>query len=251
VCSTTAPDSVLIVDDDPDSCALYQQLVGGLFPGTSIRVALGGAAALALLEHEVPSLILLDLVMPEVDGFAVIQQLRANQRTSQVPVLVLSGKALSAEDVRRLSYAHVVYQTKDLLTDVELAAQVQRTSGGAPAHAAPTSRLVKQAVAFLQEHHARALNRQEIAAALGIHQAYLSEIFQHELGLTPWEYLNRYRIRQAKGMLLDHSRSITEIASSVGFNDPGYFGRMFRRIVGCSPQQYRHSAGRVQPVEPA
>jgi signal transduction histidine kinase/ABC-type sugar transport system substrate-binding protein/AraC-like DNA-binding protein len=241
LCPAEASGPLLIVDDDPGSCAFYQQLIGSVLPGAAIRVALGGAAALALLAHEVPSLILLDLVMPDVDGFAVIQQLRAHERTSHVPVLVLSGKALSQDDVRRLSYAHVVYQSKDVLTAAELAAQVQRAFGGAQTHAAQTSRLVKQAVAFIQQHHQRALSRQEIARALGINQAYLSEIFQHELGLTPWEYLNRYRIRLARALLHDDTRSITEIASCVGFNDPGYFGRVFRRIVGCSPQQYRSS----------
>jgi AraC-like DNA-binding protein len=231
--------SVLIVDDDPESCAFYQQLVASVLPAASLRVAHDGAAALALLAHEVPSLLILDLVMPGVDGFAVLQHLRADARTRNLPVMVLSGKVLSPEDLRRLTYHQVVYQSKDLLTADELAGQIRRANRGALTRSPQTSRLVKHAVAYLQTHHQRPISRQEIADSLGINQTYLSEIFQQELGLTPWDYLNRYRIKQAKSLLRDGSRSVTEVADSVGFNDPSYFGRVFRRIVGCSPQAYR------------
>jgi signal transduction histidine kinase/AraC-like DNA-binding protein len=238
-CSEAGVRSVLIVDDDPESCAFYQQLVASVLPAASLRVAHDGAAALALLAHEVPSLLILDLVMPGVDGFAVLQHLRADARTRNLPVMVLSGKLLSPEDLRRLTYHQVVYQSKDLLTADELAGQIRRANRGALTRSPQTSRLVKHAVAYLQTHHQRPISRQEIADSLGINQTYLSEIFQQELGLTPWDYLNRYRIKQAKSLLRDGSRSVTEVADSVGFNDPSYFGRVFRRIVGCSPQAYR------------
>jgi signal transduction histidine kinase/AraC-like DNA-binding protein/ABC-type sugar transport system substrate-binding protein len=234
-----AEGAVLIVDDDPESCAFYQQLVATALPGAAVRVAHGGAAALALLAHELPRLLILDLVMPGVDGFAVLQRLRADERTRRVPVLVLSGKVLSAEDVQRLSYSQVIYQSKELLSDDELAAQLRRAYEGAPGPAPQTSGLARRAVAYMQAHHQQRLSRQEIADSLGVSQNYLSEIFQQELGLTPWDYLNRYRIAQARAMLRQGGRSVTEIAGSVGFSDPSYFGRVFRRIVGCTPQQYR------------
>jgi len=239
-----ATGTVLIVDDDAECCAFYQQLVVSVLPAAAVRVASGGAAALAMVEHEIPSLVILDLMMPGVDGFAVIQHLRANEATRHVPVLVLSGKVLSSDDVQRLSYHQIVYQSKDVLAADELAAHLQRLQSGACIRSVQTSRLVKYAIAYMQTHYQRSLSREEIADALGINQSYLSEIFQHELGLSPWDYLNRYRIRQAKVLLHDRSRSITVIASSVGFNDSSYFGRVFRRIVGCSPQQYR-AQGRV------
>lgn len=232
--------TVLIVDDDPECCTFYQQLVTSVMPTAPVRIACGGAAALALLEHETPGLVILDLVMPGVDGFAVMQHLRAHERTRRVPVLVLSGKLLSTEDVQRLTYHHVIYQSKEVLTADELAAQMHRVQSGACTRSFQTSRLVKHAVAYIHAHHHRSLNREEIADALGINRGYLSEIFQHELGLSPWDYLNRYRIKQAKLLLQDTSRTITDVAGSVGFNDSSYFGRVFRRIVGCSPQQYRH-----------
>ena len=72
---------------------------------------------------------ILDLVMPEIDGFAVLAQMRANSRTCHVPVLVISGQILSAEDLKRLDHAQVVFQSKDILSDHETAAGVYRLTG--------------------------------------------------------------------------------------------------------------------------
>lgn len=234
--------SVLIVDDDPDICASYQQTVARALPNAMVRIATGGAAAVALLEHEVPDLLVLDLVMPHVDGFAVLEQLRAHGHARHVSVVVLSGKTLSAEDIQRLGPTPLVYQSKDVLTADELGAQLQRAHGRAAPMAWHTSQLVKYAIAYMQQHHHRPLSRQEIAHALGINQSYLSEIFQYEIGLTPWEYLTRYRISQAKRLLRDSRQSITVVANRVGFNDSSYFGRVFRHVTGCSPQQFREQS---------
>jgi signal transduction histidine kinase/ABC-type sugar transport system substrate-binding protein/AraC-like DNA-binding protein len=246
ICPAELAGPVLIVDDDPESCALYRQLVAAALPDAPVRLALGGAAALALLEHEVPGLIILDLMMPGIDGFTVLQRLRASERTRRAPVLVVSGKSISPEDVQRLAYQHVIFQSKGVLTPADLAAQLQRSSSGAGGHGMQTSQLVKLAIAYMQAQHHRPLSRQEIADSLGINRAYLSTIFQQELGLTPWDYLNRYRIARAKSLLRASGCSVTEIAGRVGFNDPSYFGRVFRRVVGCTPQDYRGSAGEAR-----
>jgi AraC-like DNA-binding protein len=106
-----------------------------------------------------------------------------------------------------------------------------------------TSAVVKRAVAYIQQNHARSLSRQEIAGAVGVHEHYLSRLFRQELGTTPWEYLNRYRVERAKALLRRTDASITAVATGAGFNDPDYFSRVFRRHVGCSPREYRRCSG--------
>ena len=66
-------------------------------------------------------------------------------------------------------------------------------------------------------------------------------MFQNELGVTPWTYLARYRIAKACYALRTSDESITDIAISVGFDDPGYFSKVFRNEVGMSPREYRSS----------
>ena len=58
---------------------------------------------------------------------------------------------------------------------------------------------------------------------------YLTYCFRQELGMTPIAYLNRYRVTQAKRLLKETDKTITEIALDVGFSDSGYFSRVFRR----------------------
>ncbi|MCG8349578.1 MAG: substrate-binding domain-containing protein [Chloroflexales bacterium] len=230
---------ILVVDDDPQSHELYRRLIGEHLPHYPLRSAYGGHEALAIIAQETPSLIILDLVMPNMDGFAVLEQLRSAPATRQVPVLVISGHMLSLEDIQRLDQARVIVHSKDVLSDAETMSAVRQAL--APDHALPqpTSALVKHAVAYLQQNHACSLSRQEIADAVGVNKDYLTRIFHREMGLSPWEYLNRYRIKRARELLRSTHTSITAIATQVGFTDSAYFSRVFHKAVGCSPREYR------------
>ncbi|MEP7187600.1 MAG: ATP-binding protein [Roseiflexaceae bacterium] len=231
--------AILVVDDDPQARDMYQRLVAAELPDYTVHTADGGAAALAFLSHTVPSLVILDLLMPDVDGFAVLAQMRSDRRTRQIPVLVISGQMLSLKDVERLDHALVTFHSKGVLSEQETTARVQQSLAEQGALSQSTSTLVRRAVAYMQQHFAHEISRQQIASAVGISQNYLSRIFQHELGMTPWDYLSRYRIKQAQDLLRDTEDSITEVAAQVGFEDPAYFSRVFRKQIGHSPQRYR------------
>lgn len=128
---------------------------------------------------------------------------------------------------------------KAILANDDTADYMYQALHGSDARPATTAALVRRAVAYIQEHYGRNISRQEIAEAVGISQNYLSEIFTRELGLPPWEYLNRYRIKRAKELLRRTDESITAIAARVGFADSAYFSRVFRKQVGRSPRAYR------------
>jgi len=232
---------VLIVDDDPQARTLYHQLVTEAWPASTVREAEGGAQALALLEDQIPCLILLDLMMPEVDGFAVLEKVRADPRTHQVPVVVMSGKVLTFEDVQRLDYTRVTFHTKGLLSSEEAVASLQQSFKRERALCQPTSTLVKYTLAYLHQNYAQDLSRGELANAVGVSESYLSQIFHQEMGLSLWECLNRLRIQKAKALLRTGDELITTIARQVGFGDSAYFSRVFRRIVGQSPRAYREN----------
>jgi AraC-like DNA-binding protein len=94
-------------------------------------------------------------------------------------------------------------------------------------------------MAYLHEHYAEPIARQDIARHVGMDEDYLTACFRKELGVTPVVYLNRYRVSQARRLLTETDKSITEIALETGFSDSGYFSRVFRREVGKSPETYR------------
>ncbi|MCW5850763.1 MAG: helix-turn-helix domain-containing protein [Anaerolineae bacterium] len=239
--SVEATRAILVVDDDPDARAFYQRLAAEALPGYSVSLAEDGAQALASLEQATPTLVILDLMMPHVDGFTVLEKMRSHPRTRHVPVLVLSGRILSYEDVRRLDYARVTFHSKNILSIDEVVPLFQRIVGGDASLPQPTSTLVKRALAYLHQHYRHNLSRQDIAQAVGVSENYLSQIFRHELSLSPWDYLNRLRIHRAKELLHSPDASITEVAVQVGFSDPAYFSRVFRKYVGQSPQAYRQA----------
>ena len=154
--------------------------------------------------------------------------------------MILSNKPLSQEDVQRLEeHARVTFQSKGLLTGSETMAALQRALQGTDALPPQTSALVKRAIAYLHENFARPLSRWEIASAVGVSEDYLSRVFSRELGVTPWDYLNRYRVLQARTLLLNTSENIGNIARQTGFKDQAYFSRVFHKLTGLSPQAFR------------
>lgn len=234
---------ILIVDDDPAVQAAHKALVEKGFPGYPIRIAENGERALAMMKKEVPSLVLLDLIMPKLSGADVLDQMRADANLRQVPVIILSNKVLSLEDVKRIEgHTQVTLQSKGIWSDEEIITALNRALFGSDSLPTHTSGLVKQAVAYLHQNYTHSISRWEIANAVGVSEDYLSRIFNRELNVSPWEYLNRYRVLQSRQLLLSTSDSIGAIAHQVGFKDQAYFSRVFHKVTGVSPQAFRETS---------
>jgi AraC-like DNA-binding protein/signal transduction histidine kinase len=107
---------------------------------------------------------------------------------------------------------------------------------GLPSH---TRGLVRRAELWLLRHHAEAVTRSDLAGVLGVNEDYLGRVFRQELGLSPWEFLGRCRIRHAQLLLESGDESLATIAAAVGFSDQAYFSRVFRKYVGESPLVFR------------
>jgi len=95
--------------------------------------------------------------------------------------------------------------------------------------------------AFVAEHYATPLTREQIAAALGVTPTYVSRVFRQHYGGSLWDYVNAYRVARARDLLEHSDLTVTEVAFTVGFNDPAYFSRVFRKETGKSPLTYRSS----------
>jgi CheY-like chemotaxis protein len=85
-----------VVDDDPDARELMRRALDSA--GHEVIEASGGAEALILIDSRAPRLIVLDLMMPEVDGFDVLEHLRSRHRLQQIPVIVVTAKSLTPEE---------------------------------------------------------------------------------------------------------------------------------------------------------
>jgi YesN/AraC family two-component response regulator len=213
-----------------------------------VLTATGGAAALRILRTQTPDLVLLDLLMPEVDGFRVLAEMRADPRTRHVPVVVLTGQALSDLDLERLSQGVALILGKGVLTAQETIARIRDILAHTPRLGTEGRRQVRRAMAYIQAHYMEPITRRDLAARLGLHEDSLSHYFAQEVGISVVAYLNRYRVQQARKLLEAADRSIVEIALAVGFGSHSYFTRVFVAETGMTPTAYRKQHRNVGKV---
>jgi AraC-like DNA-binding protein len=232
---------LLIVDDNPRTLEMYVRIVQSQSVAYRTITARNGREALAVMEKERPDLILLDLMMPELDGFGVLEAMRANESTRDIPVIVLTGQVLTERDMARLNRGVATILEKGMFSLEDTLAHIEAALVGKQKLGSEAQRLVRRAMAYLHEHYTEAVSREELARHVGMNSDYLTYCFRKELGMTPIAYLNRYRINQAKLLLAERQLSITQVGMAVGFSDSGYFSRVFRKEVGVSPEAYRRS----------
>ena len=79
----------------------------------------------------------------------------------------------------------------------------------------------------------------EVAAAIGITPNYLSHLFKKYSDLGFIEYVNHVKIKEAKKIMAEKNMKIYEIANSLGFDNAFYFSKVFKKVEGCSPSEYR------------
>ena len=115
--------SILCIEDEPEMIDLMRLILGRR--GFSVKGAAGGIEGLRMIRAERPDLVLLDLMMPDMDGWEVYQQMKADENTKNIPVIVVTAKAQSIDKVLGLHIAKVddylakPFSPQDLLSSVE------------------------------------------------------------------------------------------------------------------------------------
>ncbi|MGJ3237828.1 MAG: response regulator [Anaerolineae bacterium] len=116
--------TVLIVDDEPDNLGVAQKVLS--YGGADVHIARNGVEGLAILNQLKPTFILLDLSMPEMDGWEMFQRARAQENFSDVPIIALTAHAM-AGDKERIEeagfdgYIPKPFRIKSFMEDIQLA----------------------------------------------------------------------------------------------------------------------------------
>ena len=113
---------LLLIDDDPNLILLVKDYLE--FRGYKVTTAENGREALEVLQQQTPDMIICDVMMPEMDGYTLVQQIRNNASTNWIPVLFLSAKGQSQDRVKGLNMGADVYMVKPFEPE-ELVAQVE------------------------------------------------------------------------------------------------------------------------------
>jgi AraC-like DNA-binding protein len=231
--------TILVADDEPGFLEMYVQMLQAQSADYFILQARNGREAIELLRSTHVDLVLLDLMMPEVDGFGVLAQMRQWESTRETAVVVLTSKTLTEADMTRLSHGVATVMSKGMYDTNEMLARIETALARTKRLGTASQRLVRKAMAHIHEHYTEELTREDLARHVNASEGHLARCFREETGMTPMAYLNRYRVNQAKLILTTTDRSITAVAMAVGFADNNYFSRVFRQEVGSSPLVYR------------
>jgi YesN/AraC family two-component response regulator len=263
----TAPSRILIVDDD---LPFLEVLHDALAPRYDVLTTPSGAAALDLIAQHPPDLVLLDYALPDIPGLAVLRTIK--KRFPSVIVILITGfgsEHVSVEAFRAgaREYLKKPFPLDDLLARVEgLLALREHPSEArtpillhpSPAGAEPARRPraagLQRAIALIDAGLDTTLTLDQVAREAGMSRCHFCRAFKASTGLTFREFLTRRRVTRASELLLDASRTVTDVCFEVGFNDATHFGRVFRKLTGHPPSLYRHPpappASSVPTAEP-
>jgi YesN/AraC family two-component response regulator len=243
------------VDEDP---LVLEALSAALAPPYEVLRARTGLAAFELFWHQPLDLVLLDYVLPDVSGLAVLRALK--QFFPWVPVVLMTG--FGSEDVAveafragARDYLRKPISLRDLLTRVEtlLAGREQHGEPKSPVFlgadlAVPDAGSrrfgdsMQRAIVFMEAHLDSHLSLDQVAREAGMSKFHFCRHFKDSAGLTFREFLVRRRVARALGLLRDRSRTVTEVSLDVGFKDLAHFSRVFRKLTGQPPSRYRRIA---------
>jgi AraC-like DNA-binding protein/signal transduction histidine kinase/ABC-type sugar transport system substrate-binding protein len=234
-CRTVRRPALVIAGEESFRAGL-SDLVSRLLPDFPRRSFSSPAAALGFSPDQA-SFILGGL--PEIRAW--LGQRRAEGRGGILPsIAFVQNKEESWEDL--VEEAGVYLLPFGLLPPPALRAVFEACAAGSPGLPLHTRALVRKAELWIVHNYGRAVTRAELAEAVGANEDYLTRIFRHELGISPWEFLGRYRILSSMRLLEAGDESLAAVATAVGIPDQAYFSRVFRKFTGFTPLEYR--AGR-------
>lgn len=108
-----------------------------------------------------------------------------------------------------------------------------------PGITAPQYKAIEKSIHFMHRHKDRPLTLAQLAAQAALSIPHFSRLFKLKTGSSPVDFFNRLRIQQACQQLITTNQSVKEVAFSLGYSDPYYFSRSFKKVMGVSPGQYR------------
>jgi AraC-like DNA-binding protein len=108
-----------------------------------------------------------------------------------------------------------------------------------------TEKVSEDALKYIKKNYKFSVKMSEMSAQLHFHPDYITRCVQKTIGINPSQYLNQYRISQAKRLLSTTNNKISSICREVGIEDQGYFSKLFKKLEGMSPGEYRRIVHRL------
>ena len=238
-------------------CKTLQKYLGDLI---TLYEAKNGREAMELFAREAPQVAVLDIEMPGATGLDVARKIRETDKNCAILFLTGFDKfayARQAISVRAMDYLLKPYNEQELVFAVEEAirqvtaqAPVRRMPEPAPAEPVRreededvrTAIIRAEISSFIDAHYREDISMQDAAAALRYSDAYFCKLFKQCFKVNFSAYLNEYRVNKARQLMLDPRLNMKDIGAAVGYSDANYFTRVFKRLTGQTPSEYRVAA---------
>jgi len=212
-----------------------------------------GEKAFEKYKSENPDLLVLDVMMPKKDGVELLEILKNDDRTSHIPIILLTAKSAVDDRIRGLEKGADRYLGKPFLLD-ELWAHIQgllnnrekmqryylRRLEGKGADKEPIDPFLEKAQKAVLDHLAdEDFNVIRLCNTLSISRTQLHQKLRATIGKSATHFMNEIRLREGRKLLVKSDLNVSEIAYSVGFKDPGYFSARYKEIYGETPTETR------------
>ncbi|GAB3910067.1 two-component regulator propeller domain-containing protein [Larkinella knui] len=250
---------ILLVEDQDDIRAYIRDL----FSETAqVIEAADGVMGWEKASHLLPDLIITDVAMPGMDGFALTHRIKTDPRTSHIPVIVLTAKGTTDAQLTGLQTGADDYVTKPfhpvllqarvrnlLQLREQLKAKYHRIVTLQPQPQEldhPDDKFLNQLMTVLDAHLNDAdFNVTRLVGEMGMSRPVLFRKVKMLTGLSVIDLLRTTRLKKAEILLKQKKASVSEIAFAVGFSDPKYFSRAFRAQFGVTPTEYSNQVAEV------
>lgn len=224
----------------------------------TILEAKNGREAVDLFLEYRPRVAILDIEMPGLSGLEAARVIRQSGIPCVLLFLTAFDKfsyAREAITLRALDYLLKPYGEQELILSVEEALHLYENTGADPDamllsgeapvppeedHAALRLGQIREDIeAYIRDNYSAELSMQSVAKAMNYSEAYFCKLFKQCFKVNFSAYLNEYRIRRARELLQTTRLSVREVSRECGYGDSNYFTRVFKRIVGVTPSEYR------------
>ncbi len=257
ILSKTYPYTILITEDDDEVRCFLERELSLHF---KIRTAANGKEALRVLEEEEISLVVSDVMMPEMNGFELCRTIKSQLPFSHIPVILLT--ALTDErqrifgitggaddyiqkpfhtDYVKIKIIHLLQERRKLRERLleKLRDNKLLLSEPEKVESIDDTFLRKFAEQIEAVYADPEYNVEKLSETLGLSRGHLHRKIKELTGTAPVEFLRTYRLNKATQLLRQNAYTVSEVAYRTGFSSPAYFSKCFKAVYGVTPTEYQ------------
>ncbi|MCB0686047.1 MAG: response regulator, partial [Saprospiraceae bacterium] len=239
---------ILLIEDNKDLAKFIKRVLSRSY---DVIYAVNGADGLSLAQERLPDLIVSDVMMPDIDGYQVCQQLKNDLKTDHIPVILLTAKAGQENKNYAISLGADAYIIKPFSQDelllrihqlIEIRNKLAEKFGGGLMEVMSSNKMDKQSifirrvVGCINEHMEDAdFGVSQLAQKLSLSESQLYRKIKSLSGKSTAIFIRSVRLEKAKVMLEGGDVGVSEVAYATGFNDPSWFSRAFKKEFGIVP----------------